>query len=73
MGSLEHMQKVQNLLIAEGTLYKRHYAPTALCCPARASILTGLHAHNHRVADVNGVSLDESSLVTIERLSVGLA
>jgi N-acetylglucosamine-6-sulfatase len=63
MNSLEHMQKVQNLLIAEGTSYKRHYAPTALCCPARVSILTGLHAHNHLVTDVNGVGLDEFPLL----------
>jgi len=57
MNSLDHMQKVQNLLIDQGTLYTRHYAPTALCCPARVSIWTGLHAHNHNVTDVGGVCL----------------
>ncbi|KAF2794585.1 alkaline phosphatase-like protein [Melanomma pulvis-pyrius CBS 109.77] len=54
MNSLDHMPKVQNLLINEGTWYQRHYAPTALCCPARVSIWTGLHAHNHKVTDVSG-------------------
>lgn len=58
MGSLDYMPKVQDLLINEGTHYKRHYCPTALCCPARVSIWTGLHAHNHRVLDVNGVSTE---------------
>ncbi|KAF2677191.1 alkaline phosphatase-like protein [Lentithecium fluviatile CBS 122367] len=54
MKSLEHMPKVQKLLIDEGTWYQRHYAPTALCCPARVSIWTGLHAHNHQVTSVSG-------------------
>ncbi|KKY17570.1 putative arylsulfatase [Phaeomoniella chlamydospora] len=54
MHSLDHMQKLQSLLMDEGTSYIRHYAPTALCCPARVSILTGLHAHNHLVTDVSG-------------------
>ncbi|KAF2178650.1 alkaline phosphatase-like protein [Zopfia rhizophila CBS 207.26] len=53
MNSLEHMPKVQDLLIKQGTSYVRHYAPTALCCPARVSIWTGLHSHNHGVASVH--------------------
>jgi N-acetylglucosamine-6-sulfatase len=57
MNSLDHMPNVQRLLVNEGTSYTRHYAPTALCCPARVSIMTGLHAHNHHVTDVAGVSL----------------
>lgn len=66
MGSLDHMPKVQDLLIKHGTHYTRHYAPTALCCPARVSIWTGLHAHNHKVTDVGGVSdvrLEDTSTV----------
>ena len=54
MESLSHMPKVKSLLIDQGTWYQRHYAPTALCCPARVSIWTGLHAHNHKVTDVHG-------------------
>ncbi|CAI6330737.1 unnamed protein product [Periconia digitata] len=54
MNSLDHMPEVQKLLIDEGTWYQRHYAPTALCCPARVSIWTGLHAHNHKVTSVHG-------------------
>jgi N-acetylglucosamine-6-sulfatase len=38
MESLKYMKHVQNLLINEGTHYRRYYAPTALCCPARVSI-----------------------------------
>ncbi|KAH8806191.1 arylsulfatase [Xylogone sp. PMI_703] len=54
MHSLSHMPKVQKHLMEEGTTYTRHYASTALCCPARVSILTGLYAHNHLVTDVSG-------------------
>ncbi|KAF2467643.1 uncharacterized protein BDR25DRAFT_170428, partial [Lindgomyces ingoldianus] len=53
MSSIKYMQEAQNLLIAEGILYTRNYTSTAFCCPTRVSILTGLHAHNHQVVDVN--------------------
>jgi len=32
-----------------GTTFNRAYATTPLCCPARASIMTGRYAHNHGV------------------------
>ena len=32
-----------------GTIFNRAYATTPLCCPARASIMTGRYAHNHGV------------------------
>lgn len=54
MDSLSHMPKVQKFLIDEGTWYQRHYAPLAFCCPARVSIWTGLHAHNHQVSSITG-------------------
>ncbi len=36
-------------LIAEGALFTRHYAPTAHCCPSRASFMTGLYPSRHGV------------------------
>jgi arylsulfatase A-like enzyme len=33
----------------EGTWFEQHYTPTCLCSPARASLMTGLYAHNHGV------------------------
>ena len=38
-------------LAQDGTLMTKAYVTTSLCSPSRASILTGLYAHNHRVVD----------------------
>lgn len=44
-------------LAAEGVLFRRHYAGTAPCSPARATLYTGLYQANHRVCQ-NGSPLD---------------
>jgi len=53
MQSLDYVPLIKKHLINEGTLYKRHYCTTAICCPARVSLLTGKLAHNTNVTDVN--------------------
>jgi arylsulfatase A-like enzyme len=37
------------LVGAAGAVFKRYYATYPLCCPARATLLTGRYAHNHGV------------------------
>jgi arylsulfatase A-like enzyme len=52
MNSLDYMPHVQRHLIEQGTFYKRHFTTTAICCPARVSILTGKAPHNTNVTDL---------------------
>ena len=43
----------------EGANFSRTYAPTPICGPSRASIYTGLYAHEHKTAN-NGDTLNTS-------------
>jgi arylsulfatase A-like enzyme len=36
-------------LAADGTVFENAYTPTAICSPARASLMTGLYAHKHHM------------------------
>jgi arylsulfatase A-like enzyme len=56
-GTYRTMPNVNALLRARGTTYRRAMVPTSLCCPSRATILTGLYAHSSRLfgnGDVGG-------------------
>ncbi|PXA84237.1 acetylglucosamine-6-sulfatase [Caulobacter sp. D4A] len=44
---------VLDRLAAEGAHFKNAFVTTALCSPSRATIFTGLYAHQHRVVDNN--------------------
>jgi arylsulfatase A-like enzyme/L,D-peptidoglycan transpeptidase YkuD (ErfK/YbiS/YcfS/YnhG family) len=46
---LRHMPFTRALIGAQGTTFTNAIAPFPLCCPSRATILTGQHAHNHGV------------------------
>ncbi len=54
--TLAFMPTVQRLLVDQGTTFTSAYATTPLCCPSRASILTGQYAHNHSVRSNDGTS-----------------
>jgi N-acetylglucosamine-6-sulfatase len=51
--SLSTMQQVRTLLAGEGTRFDQAIASFPLCCPARATHLTGQYAHNHGVLHNN--------------------
>jgi N-acetylglucosamine-6-sulfatase len=43
------MPAISSSLLEEGTSFENAFASYPLCCPSRATILTGLYAHNHEV------------------------
>ena len=45
------MPRVRRLLARRGTTFTRSFATFPLCCPSRATFLTGQYAHNHGVLD----------------------
>jgi arylsulfatase A-like enzyme len=50
----DHPCQTPNLdaLAARGIRFRRATTPNAVCSPARASLMTGLHVHNHGVLNV---------------------
>jgi N-acetylglucosamine-6-sulfatase len=46
MHTMDYMPVVQRELVDKGVNFTRAYATTPLCCPSRASIITGLFAQN---------------------------
>ena len=68
--SLQYMPIVQTELAQKGIVFENAYVTTPLCCPSRASIFTGLYAHNHNVKTnrmpVGGATVfDDSSTLAL--------
>lgn len=49
LDEMRFMPHVQRLIADEGVTFRNGFAGFPLCCPARASMLTGLLPHNHGV------------------------
>ncbi|MBK8780213.1 MAG: sulfatase-like hydrolase/transferase [Anaerolineales bacterium] len=47
--TMQYMPKTQSLIFDQGVIFQHGYITAPLCCPSRASILTGRYAHNHDV------------------------
>lgn len=54
-GLMDIMPWVQSQLRDKGVQYVNAMVPTSLCCPSRASMLTGMYAHGTKVWD-NGLT-----------------
>ena len=46
---VKHMPNVKRLLARQGTTFADAVDSFPLCCPARATFITGQYAHNHKV------------------------
>jgi len=74
--TIEHMPTVQSELVDKGITFTNAYATTPLCCPSRASILTGQYVFHHGVQtnrQPNGGAtvFDDSSTLPIWLQSAG--
>jgi arylsulfatase A-like enzyme len=49
--TVRHMPKLEKLVGEEGITFGRAYLADPLCCPSRATILTGKYTHNHGVTN----------------------
>lgn len=65
-GTIKVMRNLRRLVIRQGVRFSNAYATTPLCCPARASIMTGQYAHNHGVG-TNRQVLDLDHSTTMQR------
>jgi arylsulfatase A-like enzyme len=54
VASLRVMPAVRRTMARQGTAFTNSFATFPLCCPSRATFLTGQYAHNHGVLDNKG-------------------
>ena len=50
--SMRVMSRTQAQLGLQGTTFANSFVSLSLCCPSRATLLTGRYAHNHGVLDI---------------------
>ena len=60
------MRNTLSLLAAHGTTFRNSYVSYPLCCPSRATFLTGQYAHNHHVlTDQRYGDLDNTNTLAV--------
>jgi arylsulfatase A-like enzyme len=73
--SMRVMHNVRNLLVEKGTTFDNNFASFPLCCPSRATFLTGQYAHNTHVLGndkANGlVNLDQANTLPVWLTAAG--
>lgn len=72
-GSVAYMPITQKRIFAQGVTFTRFFATTPLCAPSRATLLTGLYAHNHGVLRNTGESAGYRAFRSVEGETVAMA
>jgi arylsulfatase A-like enzyme len=49
LASAQQMPNLSSLLTEEGATFENAFVSYPICCPSRATMLTGLYSHNHNV------------------------
>jgi arylsulfatase A-like enzyme len=52
--TMKYLPHLRHLVADEGVTLRNGLAPTPICVPARASLLSGQYAHNHGAVTING-------------------
>jgi N-acetylglucosamine-6-sulfatase len=72
---LRFMPSLRRLVTDRGLKFRNSFSPYPLCCPARASLLSGQYAHNHKVfgndAPFGFGSFDDSRTVATSLQAAG--
>lgn len=66
LDTMEYMPNTQSLILDQGVTFANGFVTTPLCCPSRASILTGMYAHNHGVRE-NEDKLNHTTFMEVMR------
>ena len=64
-GTLDALPSVKRQFQGQGVSFPNAFATTPICCPSRATIMTGRYAHNHGVKYFQPYKLDQRS--TLQR------
>lgn len=62
--TMDYMPVTKSVIFDQGVTFSHGYITTPLCCPARASILTGMYAHNTDVK-TNDDPLNKETFINI--------
>jgi N-acetylglucosamine-6-sulfatase len=54
LASAEKLPEINSLLAEEGVVFEEAFVSYPVCCPSRATMLTGLYSHNHNVRGNKG-------------------
>lgn len=72
LNSMSAMPKTTKLFRSRGSQFTNAFVTSPICCPSRASILTGLYAHNHQVpSNLDGECYAQQWIDGPEKQTVG--